>query len=224
MANAAFPKSVDSWVNRIDGVDIVFAADPNSLAAEIIAIESTLGAMPQVEPTPPNGMPVTYETVSARISDTLAGTQKPYFSFYTDRFPVPDGRHTNWGYYCNFKRNFDRWNFWNGVDVTCQISGIYVMDVAQTWDPYTSGFMSTNLIINNQWVRGSTWKWDFAALGIADLLNVNPYGANPFTGFTWMGPLNVGDRIRVASMNFTPRDPYYCNGTTLQAQWIRALP
>ena len=72
--SAIFPGGTFSWTNRIDDESVVFSNDVNSLAAEIIATETTLGVNPQIEKHPIIGTsPINYASVDARISDTLAG-------------------------------------------------------------------------------------------------------------------------------------------------------
>lgn len=227
MSIPVYPKALAGWTDKIDQVNTVFAADPNSLAAEILAIESTLGRMPQVEGSPPLGTPVTYGSVSERITDTLLGNQLPYVSLYAPAFNVGYGTAPIAGIFNRYRVLADPHGFFNGSDITIPADGIYLVDVYQAWAPFTTGYVQVGLTINNVWTRGDIWKWDFPDIGAAFLgrPQVDNYpNRNATHGFLWMGSLSKGDRIRVTSENGTPFNPYPTVGATLKAFYLRALP
>lgn len=49
---ASYPLSVRPFTTKVNVVDIVDAADPNSLQEEVVAIETTLGVNPALSTTP----------------------------------------------------------------------------------------------------------------------------------------------------------------------------
>jgi hypothetical protein len=226
MTSPIYPKALASWTDRIDNVNTIWAADPNSLAAEIVSMEQTFGTMPQVEPSPPIGNPVTYPSVSARITDTLLGTQQPYVELYASNFTVSYPKLIQAGYLLNysvfntFKAVEDNWGYFNGSDITVQTPGVYMIDSFQVWSWYKSGWLFHMLTINNNMARGDRWDWNFPTSGPN---SENYAGHWARTGWTWMGPLNKGDRIRVASLNATTLNPYPVVGSSLRMQYLRGL-
>ena len=222
MTQPIFPKSILSWADRVDEVNVIWANDPNSLAAEVISIENTLGAMPQVEPSPYVGNPITYSTVGARISDVLAGNQNPYCSITTTQDFVYNNQFagTNWGHYNTFSKVYDPYGYYNGSDITVQASGLYLITGSQTWDYHDSGYLWHQLFIDDLWMAGHRWDWDFAGFGPAFFEPVRQ--AN--TAFTWMGAIPAGKRIRVVSENGTSFNPYPISNSWLRLYCLRKLP
>lgn len=215
---AVYPKAIKSWTDRIDGVNIVWANDPNSLAAEIISIEQTLGAMPQVESKNPVGKPVTYDSVSARISDTMLGGQLPFVQLANANFKLGRGG----GYYNGQFNTFnqvvsDHWKYFNGQDITIQEEGVYIIDASQSWSANSTGYVMMMLVINQARMRINRWDWaDYDPDGTS-----TDYAS---TDVHWMGALNEGDRIRIASQNATNKDPTTVTYSNLSIQYLRKPP
>lgn len=240
MSTPVYPKAISSWTDRIDQINTVFAADPNTLAAEIIAVEKTIGTMPQVEPFPPVGNPVAYSNMSARITDTLLARQHPYVSLFNPAFNAGYGTAPDDAIYNVYKKLFDPFGYYNGSDITIKTAGLYLIDVYQAWVPFTSGYMQLSLVINGIWTRGSLWQWNFPSDGpvispggtvtfggpnnpvIPSQVNRYPR-RNANTGFTWLGSLGQGDRVRVTSENGTTLNPYPVQNASLKAYYLRDL-
>lgn len=215
MVAPIYPKALASWTDRIDGVDIVWANDPNSLAAEIISIEQTFGKMPQVEPSPPVGNPVTYSTASARISDAMVGGQLPYVALTNPKFKLARGGGYYNGSFNTFTVSSDYWGYFNGSDITIQTPGVYAIDASQSWPHETSGYGLMMLVINTARMRIDRWDW----------ANYDPTGTDYGSTFVhWQGTLAKGDRIRIASQNNTPTNPTTVTFTDLTVQYLRDLP
>jgi hypothetical protein len=218
MVAPIYPRALVSWTDRIDGTDIVWAADPNRLAAEIISIEQTLGSMPQVEPDPPVGKPVTYSSVSARISDAMLGGQLPYVSITNANFKLGKGG----GYYNGQFNTFnqvvsDNWNYFNGSDITIREEGVYLIDASQSWASNSTGYVMMMLVINTARMRLGRWNWaDFDPDGTS-----TDYAS---TDVHWMGTLSEGDRIRIASQNATDKNPTTVTFSNLHVQYLRKPP
>ena len=222
MTQPVFPKSILSWTDRIDEVNVVFANDPNTLAAEVISIENTLGAQPQVENAPYSGNPVTYSTVSARISDVLAGNQMPYCSVTTSVMPVFNQQlaGTQFGQFNVFNKVYDPFGYYNGSDITVQASGLYLITGAQNWGWNDSGYLNHSLFIDGLWMAGERWDWNFASFGPGFFENERP----ATTSFTWMGAIPAGQRIQVVSENGTSFNPYPVSNSWLRLFCLRKLP
>ena len=218
-----FPKSIFNWgTDRIDQITNVLANDPNSIAAEVTSIENTIGTMPQVESSPFLGQAVTYPNVSARISDTLLGTQHPYCSLGTGSFYIYNnqGAGTQYGEYNSYQVQYDPYNYFNGSDITVQATGLYLFDAFQAWEWHTEGYLQHSMYINGVWIKGNLWHWVFASNGSAAYTN-NRY-AN--TEFSWMGILQEGDRIRITSENGTNRNPYHVIDSNAKLFLLRQTP
>jgi hypothetical protein len=225
MTTSIYPKSISSWTDRIDGSSTVWAADPNELASEIIAIEQVFGTQPNIEGKLPVGNPVTYSTVGARISDTLLRNQAPYVSLTAGRFTVPYYSTTaEHGRYISFNRAYDSTGkYFNGSDITIPKggTGLYIANSYVTWDYYTSGYVMSHLIINGVDWQSTRWDWDFPTSGPDDASYKNRWAT---TAFTWMGKLTAGTRVRVIAENGTAKNPYQAENAYLDLHYLRALP
>lgn len=219
MTAPVYPKALASWTDRINNVNTVWAADPNSLAAEIISMEQTLGTMPQVEGGVPVGSPVTYSSVSSRISAAMTSANNPYVELSNSNFNVGYGT-WNDGVFNTYKVVEDNWKYFNGSDITAKAPGVYIIDAYQTWEYYTSGYLYLMLAINNSFARGDMWKWNFPSSGPHD---ASYEGRWATTAFTWMGKLNTGDRVRIASANNTAKSPYPVVNSSLRMYYLRSL-
>jgi hypothetical protein len=222
MSSAVFPKSIVPWVDRIDQVNVVYAADPNSLAAEVIAIENTIGVMPQVEKAPYVGNSVTYSTVDARMSDILAGNLHPYTELSTQNFYCNNDERWfgNWGHGNFYNRVYDSHGFYNGTDITVGVSGLYLVTAQQTWEWHDSGFCFHHCYIDYNWCAGHRWDWDFA--------NAGPGYYDPTrlltTSITYLGPITQGQRVSIVSENGTSRNPYHVISSNFRIYCLRKLP
>ncbi len=222
MTAPVFPKSVEPWTDRIDQVNVIWANDVNQLAAEIISIENTLGVMPHQEKAPYTGSAITYNSVDARISDVLAGNQMPYCSVSVSSDFVWNNQlsGTNWGHFNTYQKVYDPFGYYNGSDITVQASGLYLITGSQSWSWHDSGYLWHSLYIDDIWMCGHRWDWDFAPFGPAF------YEADRFanTAFTWMGAIPAGKRIRVVSENGTSFNPYPISNSWLRLYCLRKLP
>ena len=210
------------WVDRIDLINVVYANDPNSLAAEIVSIENTLGVMPQVEKSPYLGNPVTYSTVDARISDTLAGTLHPYVELNaTDFYCHNDERwNGNWGHRNVFNRVYDEYNCYNGTDITIPCSGLWYITGQQTWEWHDSGYCIHHCYINNNWRCGHRWDWNFGSAGPSH------YDPTRYLTTYWstLSPIPAGQPVNIISENGTSRNPYHVISSNVRAYCLRKLP
>lgn len=218
-----FPKALLSWTPRIDEVDTIWANDPNTLASDLISVESTLGTMPQVEKSPYVGNPVTYANVDARITDTLSGTLNPYVSMTADNFKVYNnqGSGSAFGQYVSFNKVYDPYGYYNGSDITIQTTGLYLISGVQSWAWNASGYLHHSLYIAGVWNAGDMWDWGgFASTGPGHYAD----NRNATTEFTWMGAIPAGQRVRVVAENGTSKNPYPVINSWLRLYCLRKLP
>jgi hypothetical protein len=219
---AVYPASIFPWTNRVDQVNVIWANDPNSMAAELISIETTLGVMPQVEKAPYEGNSVTYASVDARLSDLLAANQHPYVELSASNFYVNNNERYNgrWGHCNYYQRVYDSHGSYNGTDITVPCSGLWLIVGEQNWEWHDSGYCFHHCYIDNDWRAGHRWDWDFANAGPGDYDDSRQLT----THISWMGPITGGKRVQIISENGTSRSPYKVNYSYLRAYCLRKLP
>ena len=87
---ATYPGSVRSFTTKVDVTGIVYAAHPNDLQEEVVAIESILGVTPSLSTTPNAGGSFTatttsFATVSARLANIETGIVADVHTQYVNK-------------------------------------------------------------------------------------------------------------------------------------------
>lgn len=225
MTNPVYPRALSSWVDRLNNIDTIWASDPNTLAAEIISIEQTLGTMPQVEALVPVGNPLTYNSVSARISDAMLDAQHPYVELKVSHFKIPDGTQAQprggINAYTKYNPVSDNWGYFNGSDITTRADGLYYVHTHQAWENYTSGWLHHLLIINGTEAGRDKWSWDQSTSGPSPGSYAGKWA---YTSVDWIGTLHKGQRVRVVSVNGTNKTGYEVMNSDLRMYYLRNLP
>lgn len=229
MTNAKYPQGIFSWgPDRVDQEDVDYAEDVNSVAAEVTAVENTLGVAAQTEKNPIAGNPVTYPSVDARISDNLAGNQLPVCILGNDELQVNNFQSAGsnygvWNVYNN--ANFDPFNMYNGTDVTIPVLGLWRITIGQQWDWWSTGYHGCYFYLNDYYFRQDIWHWDFAGNYFGGwwwtVDNIQRPGS---TKITWEGILGKGDRIQVLSENGCPHTPHRTFDQEFKAVFVREVP
>lgn len=208
MATTAFyPENILAWTDRLDEQDIVWANDPNSLAAEVSAIETTLGAMPQLESNPVAGPQVNFVSVNQRLDYMTFGQQIPVVQLTSNSQSISShqGSASNYGAYNSYGTAiYDPYTLWNGSDVVVPTTGWYYVDAVQYWPWSVSGYTALHLLISSTLQDTDLWDWELtqnkqggAWQGYSDI-------ARPgCTHVKYSGIINQGARIRVVSENGT---------------------
>jgi hypothetical protein len=75
---ASYPATIRSFTTKVDVRDIIYAADPNDLQDEVVAIQTILGVTPSLSTTPSasgtfNASATTFASVSARLANIETG-------------------------------------------------------------------------------------------------------------------------------------------------------
>lgn len=75
---ASYPGTVQSFTTKVDGTDVIYAAHPNLLQEEVVAIENTLGVNPMLSTSnlssgTYSNTATTYANVSARLANIEQG-------------------------------------------------------------------------------------------------------------------------------------------------------
>lgn len=230
MTNPVYPQAIIPWTDREDEVDVVWAADPNSLAADLAAVETTLGVMPQVMDNPPaGGPPVTFNNVGQYLDYLSAGYQMPVCEVQNaDRLAI--GSRQGPGTYYGVRNAhsqvvYDPFGMWNGTDVTVAQTGWYSVYTSQLWDWHDIGYCAHHLFVGTDWKDCKRWDWQF---------NGNTFGG-PWQGYAevqrpvptsifWEGVINAGTRISAYSENGTNLPLFYARNFQLSVAMKRLTP
>jgi hypothetical protein len=215
---AVYPNSVFPWTARRNNLDVVWAADPNSLASEIQAIESIIGTNPNVEPNPPTGSALTYSTMSARVTDAMDNNNLPYSWLRNSKgFFINAGQQI----FNSYNTQQDPYNIWNSVDGTIPCSGWWTISATQKWNQLGNNFRGGNvqfLLVNGNVVESDIWNWDtFFAIPHEDYAS-SVLASNGQTHVFWQGLLHKGDRIQSQSINNT-----FCPGIQVNDCHLRLM-
>jgi hypothetical protein len=220
---AVFPYGIASWTDRIDEVDIVFALDPNTLAAEIAATETALGVTPATEQANPMGNPVVYDNVGARIHDVAMGGQIPCVELSQQSLLVAN---TGSGERCRYRPRFDPFTMFNGIDITVPCDGWWLVQSLITWTWWDVGYFHHRLHCN----------------GFGNILHERHFdcgfeGNDPdgrwqlfegrhrslTTDTWWMGPAHKGDIFSTTAENGTTHANHLLEDLTFKAIMMRSL-
>jgi hypothetical protein len=231
---ASYPNALFTWgADRQNEIDVDWAADANGPAAEILAIENTLGLNPQIEKQPivgPN--PIVYPSVDDRISATLDGTGIPVCSLGNSELMVPNTLNcsaaTNYGVWNSYDNvAYDPFGMYNGTVVTIPASGWWRITIGQYWDWWSTGYHRCLWYVGDQWWRHDIWHWDFAGNQVGGWWFTNDdVGQQRYshTSITWEGVLTQGTIMRVASENGCPHTPHRTWNQEFKAAFVRTVP
>jgi hypothetical protein len=221
----SYPGSIFPWTDRIDNVNIDFAADINSAVAEVESIEKTLGAGPQVELNPPTGIPVVYSTVAARISDAMNNNLLPFSSLWNVSATIPNN---TGGTLLSYKQRLDPYGMYNGTDLTLTTSGWWELYAAHAWNWESSGYDLMQITVNGSaaGLDSQLFDWTFSGnikTGTSDPRYWQFGKRNRRTSVAWGGILHKGDRVSVYAENGTPDAAQVINVMELSAIMIRPV-
>lgn len=215
---ATYPNGYFSWANRVDLVDIDYAEDINAVANDLVATEATIGLNPQTEKAPIVGSAKTYASVDARISDVNAGNPLPVVSLTSPLVHVRSNAAT----YATYNKAIDTNGMFNGRDITIKASGWYSVYVGGQFipNPWSNGFATMMLFVNNLFASSSTFRWDFPNRGLWPEPYLDLAG---HTHIAWEGACHTGDRLSVLYINGTFCDPTPVTSNVLKASFRRKL-
>jgi hypothetical protein len=233
-----YPSGIFPWTDRIDNVNIDFANDINSTVADLEAVETVLGTNPQVELGLPGGVPVTYATVSARITDAMTGANLPYVSLVANSVPVT---YNSAGVLCPFKASLDPYSCYNGTDITIPSDGWWSVSSVATWSWNNTGYFHHSCCLNGaaDVLHDHIFDCQFSGnvVGLVYSPNGTPvqqssqvprfyqYGKRQMTTRTnFDGLLHAGDRISIYLENGTGHANITVPQVNLKAALIRTLP
>lgn len=228
MTFAIYPAAVATWTDRLNQIDTIWAQDPNSLAAEILALESTLGVMPQQEKFPVIGSaPITYATVDARLTAIAQAAQLPVVSLTNSEQWVPNNQSsaTNYGQWNSYRQAYDPFGMYNGTDITIPATGWWLVTAGQKWDWWSNGYHGMWLYIDNDYAEHHHWFWDFPENGSHGYWRTEDnLEREAKTHISWQGILNQGQRLRILSENGSSDTPHRSYSQTFSVSMLRSYP
>lgn len=221
-----YPNSVLTWTDRVDQQSIDFAGDINTVASDLISVEKTIGTTPNIEPNPPTGTPVTYATVSARISDAMNNKELPVCELTSSQIVL---NNSTAGILNTYKATYDPFNMFNGVDLTIPANGWWYVTVSQTWQGWNDGYSHLSLCLNGtaNIIDDDLINWQFP--GNTVLAGVGGrwrrFGSRSITSTcVWQGLAHKGDRFSGFSENGTSNAAHVVNNLSLKASMLRTIP
>lgn len=234
MTIAQYPNAFMNWgADRINEIDVDWAADVNGPAAEIIAVEKTLGVNPQIEKQPIVGpAPIVYDDVDDRISATLNGTGIPVVSLSNNETFIPNTFNclaaTHYGVWNSYSNvNYDPFGMYNGSVITIPATGWWRITTGQRWDWWSIGYHRLLWWVDDDWWDHDIWHWDFAGnVPGGWWWTVDGIGPQRWTQntITWEGVLTEGKTMRVLSENGCPHTPHRAWNQWFKASFVRTVP
>jgi len=200
-----YPSGILTWTDRVDDVTTIDATDVNTLAADLISVENTLGTNIEIESSPPTGLPITYTTTSARISDAMNNAQLPSSTLSFPSMQVPN---TTQGQLNTYNATYDPYGLYNGTDMTVTANGWWFVSVTQTWAWSSTGYSHLALCLNgtNNIIVEDVFNWQFPGNSVTGGVpgRWQQFGLRTVTRtVTWEGLAHAGDRFSGLSENGT---------------------
>ena len=224
---SVYPKSIVSWTDRING-EIIWAADPNSIAAEVVALENAIGVNPSVESNPPFGPPQQYSSLSSRVSAAMLQTEHPFISLELDNFRI------NWQqshglnavdfmqFHPPFRVRHDDWHYFDGTCMTVRAAGLYLVIQNQQWEYRPSGWCRCHCRINDDVRRQCVWNFDQFPQG-NNRFGQTYNGEFGYTDTIHFEILDKDDIVRLTLGNATDVDDLLCMESTFEAYYLRQM-
>jgi len=224
---AAYPQALFSWTNRVNG-QTVYAADPNELAAEVDAIESTLGTNAENEPAPLTNAVSKYATVSARISAAGLQTGHPYVTMVSKNFKVSHSLTPPFNPGATSKPTGAPGTVYpayygTGGNLTIQDAGLWHIEVNQIWLNAPSGWVMTDLYVGSGVVSRDVFSYDQFPKSGSNAYGEKFVNLSGHTHNSYMGVIGKGTVVRVASQNCTPTSPLTVSFSNLTAYFLRPV-
>jgi hypothetical protein len=227
ITNSVYPNGIFTWTDKQDNSDDVMAIDPNSLAAEVEAIENTMGVLTATEKSPPSGQPLEYPSVDARLSAMANNANMPLSELSSSATSVPNwiGAGTSYGQWNVYAPAYDPFGFFNGSDITIPDNGWYRVSAGQMWSWWSIGYDMISLYENASLLQQDLWSWELTGNVPAGQYQAGANIQRPgSTHIEWEGRLYANDRIRVLSENGTTNSPQSVSNLWLKVSFVASIP
>lgn len=219
--SAAYPSSLLNWTARLNS-QTVWAADPNTLAGEIDAIESFVGVNPHVEPSPRHGATYAFSNLSTRVSQAMLQTGHPFVELSKSGSVVYHSTATAGLGHLGMETIVAGWpDYVSGGSIVIKDTGVWAIHASVIWPYETGGFVTHTLMFGGSIMRRSVFNWDqFPASGS------NTYGErfvnqNGATETNFLGKVNAGTVVSIYCGNMTNKSAVAIVGSTLSAYFLR---
>lgn len=219
--SAAYPNALFNWTARVNG-NTVQAADPNTLATEIDAVEQYVGVNPHIEPAPLTGATSQFASLSARTSQAMLQSGHPYVQLNLSSQSIAYSSAATHTTQVNFNIQSSWPNYvMTGGSLIIQDAGVWLINVRLVWDYAASGWVQHTMNLGSGIQRRSVFNYSgFPSSG------TNTYGERfsnqyGFTETTFMSRLSSGAAVNVAAGNYTNRNPLLIEGASLSAYYLR---
>lgn len=221
--SAAYPASLLNWTNRINS-QTIFAADPNTLAAEIDAIEQFVGVNPHIESSALLVTNRTFTSLSARVSDAMLQKGHPFIQIVrTNPWNVPHSTSTTHVLQNPYNINSSIVGNYiiSGGTITIQNTGLWLVNAEQVWSYAQSGWVMMELRSGSTTLRRNVFSYSQFPQSGSNTFGERFLGQSGHTETTYLGRLNAGTVISVSSGNFTNVNPLAVNSMSLSMYYLR---
>lgn len=181
---ATFPNAIKTWVAKKNRSDDVDASHVNALQDEVTAIQTTLGANPQLDLTL-NGKRNDYKTVGARLDAIARGLDKPFVRLDSAAETIQSSGDVTTVNFDSPNAIDDPFGMFNGLGFTIKRSGYYSLTTDVRWPNAYSGYRYLGLFVGSVEVAADTRT---AVLPGA-------VGASVRQSVAWQGRLNAGAKV-----------------------------
>lgn len=220
---ASYPGATLSWTSRINS-QTIYAADPNTLAAEIDAIETYVGTNPHHEPHALTGGTKTFSNMSARLSSAMLQDQHPYYEIYRSTNQnishSTASTHVQQNYFTTEKSSWSGYGI-SGGTVKIKDAGVWLIHATQKWNYTSSGWVQMQLLSG-----GSILDRDIFNYSLFPRSGSNSYGErflndDAYTHTSFLGRLGAGSVISVSSGNYTNSNPLAIQWMSMSMYFVR---
>ena len=221
--SAAYPASLLSWTQRINS-QTVYAADPNTLAAEIDAVEQFVGLNPQNESSALTGATNVFASLSARVSSAMLQTGHPYIEISNStNFQVWHSTSTGHTGAVGFHTTNSNWPGYIGSsgNVTIKDTGVWLVNAHLQWGYAASGWVEHVLYKGSTELRRSFFSYDMFPASGSNTYGERYLNGNGHTETTFLGRLSAGTVVSVAAGNFTSVNPLPIVSGSLSLYFVR---
>jgi len=220
---AAYPSSILSWTQRVNS-QTVWAADPNTLADEIDAVEQYIGINPQIESSALTSATKTFSSMSARLSDAMLQRGHPFIEI---------NRSTNWNVYHNTSSTHTAKNAFNNVvspwgnyvgsggNITIRDTGVWFIEASQRWQYATSGWVMQELYAGSAIIDRDIFSYSQFPQSGSNVYGERFLNTDGYNKTTFLGRITAGTVVSVASGNFTNLSPLQVQSMSLSLYYLR---
>lgn len=161
---ASYPSAYRQWTTKRNYLDIVWAEHMNSIQDETLAIQQTLGVVPQTATANPGMVNPNHGTVAARIQSVARGEQIPIFRGSTRESSVTQGI---WGR-PSLRADDDPFSMSTGTGARLNESGLWCITLKCDWK-------SVPITLQHEAARLLRLEVDGDDIGVRNVIQEGPH-------------------------------------------------